>query len=57
MYNWLVGIVNEKKENTDLTPSPSLATYASMAKMMMDPSHKEQYINEHLMVDGFYDKR
>ncbi|MDO5035517.1 MAG: tetratricopeptide repeat protein [Porphyromonas sp.] len=56
IYDWLVDVVNEKKENTDPL-TLSYFTFASMVKMMQDDSYKEQYINEHLMVDGFYNKK
>lgn len=56
IYSWLEPVVKELGVNTDPL-ALSLFDYASMARMIMDPSLKQQYINEHLMVDGYYDQK
>lgn len=54
IYNWLSPVVAELKENTD-TYTLSQFVYASMARMVKNPELKDQYVNDHLMVDGYYD--
>lgn len=56
IYNWLEPTVKELKEHTDAY-TLSQFTYASMARMVQEPEWKQQYVNDHLMVDGFYDLR
>ncbi|MDD7438852.1 MAG: tetratricopeptide repeat protein [Bacteroidales bacterium] len=56
IYSWLAPVVKELGANTDPLALSQFA-YASMAKMFMDPSLKEQYVNEHLMVDSYYDQK
>lgn len=54
VYDWLKDIVAEKKAATDPL-ALSIYAYASMAKMMMQPEHKEKYIADYLMVTGYFD--
>lgn len=56
IYSWLAPVVNEMGANTDPFALSQFA-YSSMARMFLDPSLKEQYVNEHLMVDGYYDQK
>lgn len=56
VYSWLEPIVKEMGAETDGL-ALSLFTYASMAKMVIDPTFKEQYVNDQIMVNGFYDQK
>lgn len=56
IYNWLAPVVKELGKDTDPLVL-SQFEYASMARMFLNPALKEQYVNEHLMVDGYYDKK
>lgn len=54
VYDWLKGVVAEKKSQTDAL-ALSLYAYSSMMKMAKDESHKEVYINDYMMVSGYFD--
>lgn len=56
VYDWLKDVVYDKKAETDPL-TLSYFTFASMVKMMQDEAYKEKYIEEHLMVDGFYNSK
>lgn len=56
IYNWLAPIIKEKGADTDPLALSQFA-YASMARMFKNPALKEQYVNDHLMIDGFYEKK
>lgn len=56
IYSWLAPVVKEFGVNTDPLALSQFA-YASMARMFMDPSLKSQYVDEHMMVDGYYDQK
>lgn len=56
IYSWIDPIVKEKGEATDPL-ALYFYTYSSMIKQMMDPAHKEQYVKDQLMVDGYYSKQ
>lgn len=53
VYSWLSPIVKEKGETTDPL-ALYFFTYSSMIKQMLDPAHREQYVKDQLMVDGYY---
>lgn len=53
VYSWLEPIVKEKGADTDPL-ALYFFTYSSMIKQMLDPAHKEQYVKDQLMVDGYY---
>lgn len=52
MYGWLKEVVDEYKERTDLL-ALSLFTFASLQQLATDPNHKEQYIQDYLLVSGY----
>lgn len=54
IYCWLSPVVSEMKENTD-PYTLSQFVYASMARMIKNPDLKKQYIDDHMLVDGYYD--
>lgn len=56
VYGWLQPVVKEMGAKTDGL-ALSLFTYASMAKMVIDPNFKQQYISDQLMVDGYFDQK
>lgn len=56
LYEWLAPVVKEKGKDTDPL-ALSQFDYASMARMFHHPELKEQYVNEHMMVDGYYDQK
>ncbi len=53
IYDQLKPIVAEKKAKTDPL-ALYYYLYSSLVKMSHDPSHKEQYVKDHFMVDGYY---
>lgn len=53
VYSWLEPVVSEMGKDTDPL-SLYFFTYSSMIKQMLDPSHREQYVKDQLMVDGYY---
>lgn len=53
IYDDLKPVVMEKKSHTDPL-ALYYYSYASLVKLSKDPSHKEQYVKDHFMVDGFY---
>ena len=53
VYEWLKPVVAEKKQQTDPL-SLYYYSYSSLVKLSMDPNHKDTYIKDHFMVDGFY---
>ncbi|MDO4789438.1 MAG: tetratricopeptide repeat protein [Porphyromonas sp.] len=54
IYNWLKDIVAEKKEKTDYM-ALNFYLYSSMVKVIKNPDHKEQYINEYLTISKYYE--
>ncbi|MDO5016899.1 MAG: tetratricopeptide repeat protein [Porphyromonas sp.] len=56
IYDWLSPVVKEMGAETDPLALSQFA-YASMAKMFMDPSLKAKYVDDHMMVDGYYDQK
>lgn len=53
IYDELKPVVLEKQSKTDPL-ALYYYSYASLVKLSNDPSHKEQYVKDHFMVDGFY---
>lgn len=53
IYDELKPVVMEKKSKTDPL-ALYYYSYSSLVKLSKDPSHKEQYVKDHFMVDGFY---
>lgn len=56
VYNWLKPVVNKKLEKTDPL-ALYYFTYSSLVVLSKNPSHKDQYIKDHLMVDAFYNEQ
>lgn len=54
IYGWLEPVVSEMKENTDPF-TLSQFVYASMARMYKNQDYKSQYVDDHLMVDKYFD--
>lgn len=54
IYSWLKPVVDEFKENTD-PYTLSQFIYSSMARMIKNPDLKSKYVDDHLMVDGYFD--
>lgn len=53
IYDELKPVVMEKQSKTDPL-ALYYYSYSSLVKLSKDPSHKEQYVKDHFMVDGFY---
>ncbi|MDY3120211.1 tetratricopeptide repeat protein [Porphyromonas somerae] len=56
IYGWLEPVVKAKGAETDPLALSQFA-YASMARMFKNPALKAKYVDEYMMVDGYYDQK